>query len=99
MWGQKPVSYTHLVDGKHVALAQKLASVEEKVPPLGTLGVNAYAYPYKMCIRDSRVGTRQRGIFSFSEREYPPYTPKRKDEGSPPRPPTLQVLSLIHIWG
>ena len=41
-----------------------------------------------------RVGTRQRGIFSFSEREYPPYTPKRKDEGSPPRPPTLQVWGL-----
>ena len=40
------------------------------------------------------MGTRQRGIFSFSEREYPPYTPKRKDEGSPPRPPTLQVWGL-----
>ena len=39
-------------------------------------------------------GTRERGIFSFSEREYPPYTPKRKDEGSPPRPPTLQVWGL-----
>ena len=34
-----------------------------------------------------------KGVFSF-RREYPPYTPKRKDEGSPPRPPTLQVWGL-----
>ena len=27
-----------------------------------------------------------KGIFSFSEREYPPYTPKRKDEGGPSTP-------------
>ena len=38
-------------------------------------------------------GTRERGIFSFSEREYPPYTPKSKDEGRAPRPPTLAVCS------
>ena len=44
-------------------------------------------------IAPHRVGTRQRGIFSFSEREYPPYTPKRKDEGRAPRPPTLPVCS------
>ena len=47
-----------------------------------------------LLLSPQRVGTRQRGIFSFSEREYPPYTPKRKDEGSPPRPPTLQVWGL-----
>ena len=47
-----------------------------------------------LLLSPQRVGTRQRGIFSFSEREYPPYTPKRKDEGSPPRPPTLPVWGL-----
>ena len=47
-----------------------------------------------MLLSPQRVGTRQRGIFSFSEREYPPYTPKRKGEGSPPRPPTLVACSL-----
>ena len=33
-----------------------------------------------------RAEVRERGIFSFSEREYPPYTPKRKDEGGPSTP-------------
>ena len=35
-----------------------------------------------------------KGDILFLERGYPPYTPKRKDEGSPPRPPTLAVCSL-----
>ena len=41
-----------------------------------------------------RVGDAGKGDILFLEREYPPYTPKRKDEGSPPRPPTLAVCSL-----
>ena len=41
-----------------------------------------------------RVGDADKGDILFLEREYPPYTPKRKDEGSPPRPPTLAVCSL-----
>ena len=40
------------------------------------------------------AGVRIKGDILFLEREYPPYTPKRKDEGSPPRPPTLAVCSL-----
>ena len=37
---------------------------------------------------------RVQGAILFLEREYPPYTPKRKDEGRPPRPPTLRALFL-----
>ena len=40
------------------------------------------------------AGVRIKGDILFLEREYPPYTPKRKDEGRPPRPPTLRVLFL-----
>ena len=41
-----------------------------------------------------RVGDAGKGDILFLEREYPPYTPKRKDEGSSPRPPTLRDCSL-----
>ena len=35
-----------------------------------------------------------KGIFSFSEREYPPYTPKRKDEGEGPSTPGIARFRL-----
>ena len=41
-----------------------------------------------------RVGDAGKGDILFLEREYPPYTPKRKDEGSPPRPPNIAGLQL-----
>ena len=41
-----------------------------------------------------RVGDADKGDILFLEREYPPYTPKRKDEGSPPRPPNIAGLQL-----
>ena len=41
-----------------------------------------------------RAGVRIKGDILFLEREYPPYTPKRKDEGSPPRPPNIAELQL-----
>ena len=41
-----------------------------------------------------RVGDADKGDILFLEREYPPYTPKRKDEGSPPRPPNIEGLQL-----
>ena len=44
-----------------------------------------------------RVGTRERGIFSFREREYPPYTPKRKDEGSLPSTPDIGSLDFEEL--
>ena len=40
------------------------------------------------------AGVRIKGDILFLEREYPPYTPKRKDEGSPPRPPNIAGLQL-----
>ena len=33
-----------------------------------------------------RVGDAGKGDILFLEREYPPYTPKRKDEGGPSTP-------------
>ena len=44
-----------------------------------------------------RAGVRVRGIFSFSEREYPPYTPKRKDEGPSPSTPHIGSLDLEEL--
>ena len=38
-----------------------------------------------------------KGIFSFSEREYPPYTPKRKDEGPSPSTPHIGSLDLEEL--
>ena len=38
------------------------------------------------------AGVRIKGDILFLEREYPPYTPKRKDEG--PSPSTLHIGSL-----
>ena len=44
-----------------------------------------------------RAGVRKRGIFSFSEREYPPYTPKRKDEGPSPSTPHIGSFYLEEL--
>ena len=41
-----------------------------------------------------RVGDAGKGDILFLEREYPPYTPKRNDEWSPPRPPTIAGVQL-----
>ncbi len=41
-----------------------------------------------------RVGDAGKGDILFLEREYPPYTPKRKDEGSPPSTPNIGSLQL-----
>ena len=44
-----------------------------------------------------RVGDAGKGDILFLKREYPPYTPKRKDEGSPPRPPNIGSLQLEEL--
>ena len=40
-----------------------------------------------------RVGDTDKGDILFLEREYPPYTPKRKDEGSPLDPQHWQFAA------
>ena len=41
-----------------------------------------------------RVGDAGKGDILFLEREYPPYTLKRKDEGEPPSTPNIAGLQL-----
>ena len=43
------------------------------------------------------VGDAGKGDILFLEREYPPYTPKRKDEGSPPSTPDIGSLQLEEL--
>ena len=44
-----------------------------------------------------RVGDTDKGDILFLEREYPPYTPKRKDEGSSPSTPHIGSLDLEEL--
>ena len=44
-----------------------------------------------------RVGDAGKGDILFLEREYPPYTPKRKDEGPSPSTPHIGSLDLEEL--
>nr|UVY67314.1 MAG: hypothetical protein [Bacteriophage sp.] len=44
-----------------------------------------------------RVGDADKGDILFLEREYPPYTPKRKDEGPSPSTPHIGSLDLEEL--
>ena len=44
-----------------------------------------------------RVGDAGKGDILFLEREYPPYTPKRKDEGPSPSTPHIGSLGLEEL--
>ena len=44
-----------------------------------------------------RVGDAVKGDILFLEREYPPYTPKRKDEGPSPSTPHIGSLDLEEL--
>ena len=44
-----------------------------------------------------RVGGAGKGDILFLEREYPPYTPKRKDEGPSPSTPYIGSLGLEEL--
>ena len=44
-----------------------------------------------------RVGDAGKGDILFLEREYPPYTPKRKDEGSYPLTPHIGSFYLEEL--
>ena len=44
-----------------------------------------------------RVGDADKGDILFLEREYPPYTPKRKDEGPSPSTPHIGSLGLEEL--
>ena len=43
------------------------------------------------------AGVRIKGDILFLEREYPPYTPKRKDEGPSPSTPHIARLQLEEL--
>ena len=43
------------------------------------------------------AGVRIKGDILFLEREYPPYTPKRKDEGPSPSTPHIGSLGLEEL--
>ena len=43
------------------------------------------------------AGVRIKGDILFLEREYPPYTPKRKDEGPSPSTPHIAGLRLEEL--
>ena len=44
-----------------------------------------------------RAGVRIKGAILSLEREYPPYTPKRKDEGPSPSTPHIGSLDLEEL--
>ena len=44
-----------------------------------------------------RVGDADKGDILFLEREYPPYAPKRKDEGPSPSTPHIGSLGLEEL--
>ena len=44
-----------------------------------------------------RVGDADKGDIPFLEREYPPYTPKRKDEGPSPSTPHIGSFNLEEL--
>ena len=44
-----------------------------------------------------RAGERVKGAILFRKREYPPYTPKRKDEGPSPSTPHIGSLGLEEL--
>ena len=45
-----------------------------------------------------RVGDADKGDILFLEREYPPYTPKRKDEGPSPTTPHIGSQALKELF-
>ena len=44
-----------------------------------------------------RVGDADKGAILFHKREWPPYTPKRKDEGPSPSTPHIGSLDLEEL--
>ena len=52
---------------------------------------------WRCIVSPHRVGDADKGDILFLEREYPPYTPKRKDEGPSPSTPHIGSFYLEEL--